>query len=232
MSEPDPTPTDPAPPVVPPVAPPATAGVPWLRITQTVVAMAVIAGLDLLAGMQVEYGAVFSKATAHALDLSEIIGVIGFVVIALVAVGVGIRHGERAVLQTFLVFTAFATIHVIANIAALVITARVRHDTYLWGMWDAGAAYLMIVAVFTGWYWLADQLIPGGAFEFPAPENGPAPTPNLVDYVFISFNTNATFGPTSESVMSRRVKVLMMLQTTCSLVILLVLVARVVGLRR
>lgn len=49
--------------------------------------------------------------------------------------------------------------------------------------------------------------------------------------MFIAFNTNATFGPTVETVTSRRVKVLMMLQTMCSLVVLVVLVARMVSLK-
>ncbi|MEY4338463.1 MAG: hypothetical protein RLZ14_313 [Actinomycetota bacterium] len=53
--------------------------------------------------------------------------------------------------------------------------------------------------------------------------------PTLIDYAFISFNTNATFGPTSETVVSRRVKLVMMFQTSLSLLVLLVLVARLVG---
>ena len=41
---------------------------------------------------------------------------------------------------------------------------------------------------------------------------------------------NATFGPTSETVVSRRVKLVMMAQTSLSLLVLLVLVARLVGI--
>lgn len=54
--------------------------------------------------------------------------------------------------------------------------------------------------------------------------------PTFIDYFFISFNTNATFGPTSETVVSRRVKLVMMAQTSLSLLVLLVLVARLVGI--
>ncbi|CAB4984638.1 unannotated protein [freshwater metagenome] len=53
--------------------------------------------------------------------------------------------------------------------------------------------------------------------------------PKFIDYAFISFNTNATFGPTGETVVSRRVKLVMMFQTSLSLLVLLVLVARLVS---
>ena len=73
-------------------------------------------------------------------------------------------------------------------------------------------------------------MIEGGAFLFPVREGTTDHQPNVVDYLFIAFNTNSTFGPTSEDVVSRRVKALMMYQTVLSLAILLVFVARIVGL--
>ena len=110
------------------------------------------------------------------------------------------------------------------------LTARVRNDKYLWGLADVGAAYIAIAAVFTGWYWLLDGIIPGGAFVFPGRGGEDLQRPTFIDYFFISFNTNATFGPTSETVVSRRVKLVMMAQTSLSLLVLLVLVARLVGI--
>jgi hypothetical protein len=201
-----------------------------MRLAEAIIGIIGIIVLDLLAGMQIEYGAVFSANVSRSLDAAETIGAIGFGLIIVAAVIAGIRHRDRVVLQIFVVFLGFATLHVVANVFALVVTATVRNNSYLWGVWDVGAAYLMIVAVFTGWYWVADELIADGAFDFPVPASGKEMKPNLVDYLFIAFNTNATFGPTSETVVSRRVKVLMMLQTVCSLVVLLVLVARIVGL--
>ncbi|MFM8303677.1 MAG: hypothetical protein ACKOA9_05175 [Actinomycetota bacterium] len=200
------------------------------RLAEIILGMAMIVVLDLFAGLQIEYGAVFSAGVERTLSLAEDIGAAGFVVLVIAALIAGIRHEQRTVLKIFVVFLVFATIHLLANVFALVVTAHVRDDSYLWGVWDVGAAYLMIVAVFTGWYWVADELIAGGAFDFPVPADREAEPPNLIDYVFIAFNTNATFGPTSETVVSRKVKVLMMLQTVCSLVVLLVLVARIVGL--
>jgi hypothetical protein len=153
-----------------------------------------------------------------------------FVVVAVAGTVAGLRHDGRRMLRWFVVYLAVATIHVVVNIGALLSTAHVRDNDYLWGVWDVGAAYMMIVAVFTGWYWACDLLTPGGAFEFPSRLEEHLPPPNLVDYLFIAFNINATFGPTAETVRSRTVKLLMMLQASCTLVILLVFVARVVGI--
>ena len=95
----------------------------------------------------------------------------------------------------------------------------------------APAGIVRISTATTNDYWVADHLIEGKAFEFPETKGRPHRPPDLIDYLFIAFNTNATFGPTTEAVISRRVKALMMLQTVCSLLVLMVLVARVVGLR-
>ena len=210
---------------------PRPAPTPWARVFEMVGSMILIGALDLVAGLQIEFGSVFSPGVSDALDLTEEVGSIAFLVIAAVAVVAGLRYGERAVLRVFVVFLAFATVQVIANVFALIASSQFRDNSYLWGVWDVGAAYLMIVAVFTGWYWVADHLIEGKAFEFPETKGRPHRPPDLIDYLFIAFNTNATFGPTTEAVISRRVKALMMLQTVCSLLVLMVLVARVVGLR-
>ena len=153
-----------------------------------------------------------------------------FIVVAVAAIVAGLRYGEHAVERVFVVFLTFATLQVIANIFALIASSEFRDNSYLWGVWDVGAAYALIVAVFTGWYWVADHLLPNGAFEFPEVKGRPHRHPDVIDYLFIAFNTNATFGPTTEAAISRRVKALMMLQTVCSLLVLMVLVARVVGL--
>lgn len=129
-------------------------------------------------------------------------------------------------------FLVAATVQVVLNIALLVSGGRPRHESLVWGLCVLGGAYLLVVAVFSGWYWLYDHTTPGGAFDFPEAEVLPNFRPNLIDYIFIAFNTNSTFGPTAELIKSRHVKVLMMLQTALSLAILLVFVARLTGLTK
>jgi hypothetical protein len=205
--------------------------IPLRRLLEVVGSMLLIGVLDLLAGAQIEFGSVFTPGVTDFLEQTEVIGSIVFPVIAIAAVVAGLRYGEHAVLRVFVVFLVFATLQVVANIFALIASSQFRDNSYLWGVWDVGAAYSMIVAVFTGWYWAADHLIAAGAFEFPETKGRPHRPPDIIDYLFIAFNTNATFGPTTEAVVSRRVKALMMLQTVCSLLVLMVLVARVVGMR-
>jgi uncharacterized membrane protein len=54
-------------------------------------------------------------------------------------------------------------------------------------------------------------------------------SPGFVDYLFLAFNTNTAFSPTDTAVLSRRAKVLMMVQALLSLLILAVLVSRAVN---
>ena len=199
-----------------------------LKLLAGMVAIFVIA---LVAGVEIDYATAFHRDVEVVLRLLQVVGVVVIVGTAVAAVFYGARRDHHGLLRAFLVYLVVATVQIVGNIAGLLDRAHVRHSNYLWGVWDVGACYLMIVAVFTGWYWVADQLTPGGAFDFPRQEGRPAERPRLVDYLFIAFNVSSTFGPTSEAVMSRKVKVLMMFQTACSLVVLLVLVARVVGLQ-
>ena len=56
----------------------------------------------------------------------------------------------------------------------------------------------------------------------------PTDAPRWIDYLFLSFNTQTTFGPTVEAIRTRPVKILIMLQTSLSLIVLVVLVARII----
>ena len=185
--------------------------------------------LDLLAGVAIEYGSVFSKTTTlilNGLDVALVVAFLATIAFVIVASMVGRDHLRQ---RALIVYLFVATLQVIAAVAALVVTGRVRNDEYLWSLVDVGAAYIAIAAVFTGWYWLLDGIVPGGAFVFPGRGGEDLVRPKFIDYAFISFNTNATFGPTGETVVSRRVKLVMMFQTSLSLLVLLVLVARLVS---
>jgi hypothetical protein len=54
-------------------------------------------------------------------------------------------------------------------------------------------------------------------------------SPGFVDYLFLAFNTSTAFSPTDTAFLSRRTKVLMMVQALLSLVILAVLVGRAIN---
>jgi hypothetical protein len=54
--------------------------------------------------------------------------------------------------------------------------------------------------------------------------------PGYLDYLFLSFSTSSTLGPTETLPLTRPVKVLMILQVSISLLVLVVLAARAIGL--
>jgi len=54
----------------------------------------------------------------------------------------------------------------------------------------------------------------------------PAWFPTFLDYLFFSFNTSTAFSPTDTTVLSRRGKLLMMTESTVSLAIIVILLAR------
>jgi uncharacterized membrane protein len=56
-----------------------------------------------------------------------------------------------------------------------------------------------------------------------------SPQPQLVDYLFLAFTSSSTFGPTDTLLMARCAKVLMILQSSLSLIIFGGIVARAVG---
>jgi uncharacterized membrane protein len=108
---------------------------------------------------------------------------------------------------------------------------------------DAVLIWVSTVVTFAVWYWEIDG---GGPTErtmdshasedflFPqmAQEDGKRAigwAPSFLDYLFVAVNTSAAFSPTDTSILSRRVKVLTVLQSVLSLVVVIVLVGWAVG---
>jgi hypothetical protein len=108
------------------------------------------------------------------------------------------------------------------------------------------------VLVFASWYWRLDAGGPGardlrdahteGAFLFPqmtlpqplaasmrASHGGRAWSPRFVDYLFLAFTASTAFSPTDVPVLSRWAKVLMMVQTSISLMTIALLAARAIN---
>ena len=65
---------------------------------------------------------------------------------------------------------------------------------------------------------------------FPQDQDGASGwSPNFVDYLFLAFNQSTAFGLTDTSVMSKRAKILSMIQVLFSLLIIAVVLARATG---
>ena len=114
---------------------------------------------------------------------------------------------------------------------------------------SAPSLWITNILVFALWYWRLDaggpyqrDKRPGhseGAFLFPQMtmsketlrEAGQQDwSPNFIDYLFLAFNTSTAFSPTDAPVLARWAKVLMMLQSLLSLLIIALLAARAVNI--
>ncbi len=106
---------------------------------------------------------------------------------------------------------------------------------------DAAILWISNILVFGLWYWELDG---GGPlkrhqtghkatdFMFPQQTSGDAKgwAPHFIDYVFLAFNTATAFSPTDTAPLSRAAKVLMMIESLISLVVVAGLAARAVNI--
>ena len=105
---------------------------------------------------------------------------------------------------------------------------------------DATLIWVINVVTFALWYWEIDG---GGPlmrkvrphepkdFLFPQQASGEPEkwSPRFLDYLFLAFNHSTAFSPTDTAVLSRRVKVLVMIQATLALMSVAVLVAKAIN---
>lgn len=151
-----------------------------------------------------------------------------FIIISVVLIAAVIGGWHRLLPWLVGIYLGFSVVQVMVNVGSLVLTAHLQEGVGLTGLWDVAAVYTMSVLVFTFVYAALDVNARGGAFIWPARDGEAPPTPTLVDYMFIALNTNSTYGPTSETVMSRPTKLVMALQVVMAIVMLAVLIARAV----
>jgi hypothetical protein len=109
---------------------------------------------------------------------------------------------------------------------------------------DALNIWATNVIVFSLWYWELDRGGPSidrmgrrGPSEFlfpqtmlPAGTVGADAAPGFIDYLFLSFNTSTAFSPTDTVPLTVRMKLLMMLEATVSLLTLALVAARAVNI--
>jgi uncharacterized membrane protein len=136
----------------------------------------------------------------------------------------------------------FVTVAVVVSTVLLVSSALSAGTSAPALLRDAALLWIINVATFSVWYWETDGGGPARRrreghrsrdFLFPQMNLGGGVargwSPNLLDYLFLAFNTSTAFSPTDTAVLSRQAKVLTMLQALLSLVILAVLVSRAIN---
>ena len=153
------------------------------------------------------------------------------------------RHGLDQALGYGI--SVVVTLALVASLGSLVFVLESQQQPPPELLRSACILWVTNILVFALWYWRLDAGGPhardtrgahtAGAFFFPqmmqgAPKEDRNWTPNFVDYLFLAFCTSTAFSPTDTPVLTRWAKVLTMLQASFSLVCIIVLAARAVGM--
>jgi hypothetical protein len=172
-------------------------------------------------------------------------------VLALLIPGIVSHHTGRHRLNMIFGFAvdALLTLGLIISVILLINALPAGKQSPQELLLSAAALWSTNILVFALWYWRLDaggpyqrDKIPGhseGAFLFPQMtlskealrESGQQNwSPNFVDYLFLAFNTSTAFSPTDVPALARWAKILMMLQSLLSLLIIALLAARAVNI--
>ncbi len=144
---------------------------------------------------------------------------------------------------------AVLTVGLIISVILLIGALPEHKESPLELLLSAASLWATNILVFALWYWRLDAGgphqrdriggYPEGAFLFPQMTMSKEAlttagqqdwSPNFVDYLFLAFNASTAFSPTDAPVLARWAKVLMMLQSLLSLLIIALLAARAVNI--
>ena len=171
------------------------------------------------------------------------------IVVLLVPSVVSHRVGKQSVNRILgIMISAITTLALIASLILLVRALPAHRESPLQLLRSGGLLWLTNVIVFALWYWRLDGGGPtlrqkekkfgSTSFLFPQmqiPHDERAQfecvrwRPRFVDYLFVAFTQSSTFGPTDAPLLARWAKVLAMVQILISLSIVVLLIARGVG---
>ena len=158
------------------------------------------------------------------------------VLVMLVPIFYARQRGLRA-LARFLGWglVTLSTVVVASSVVRLIVALPVE-QTPGQALLNSGLVWFTNAATFALWYFEIDSGGPDKRkrdghstydFMFPQDQDDTSTwSPNYVDFLFLAFTTNLTFGPTDTAVLSRRAKVLTMIQSLLSVLIIAVVVAR------
>jgi hypothetical protein len=147
------------------------------------------------------------------------------------------------------VVSSLLTIGLIASVILLVKALPSHRQSPVALMRSAASLWFTNVLVFALWYWRLDAGGPHGRGSRRTPEDGaflfPQMTmsleerraigqamwsPSFLDYLFLAFNTSTAFSPTDTPPLTSWAKLLMMVQSIISLMVLALLAARAVNI--
>jgi len=174
-------------------------------------------------------------------------GLIGLLVIATIVAHRARHHHVDRILGYAV--SSLITIQMIVSVVLLVRALPRHRESPTELLISATSLWITNILVFALWYWRLDAGGPhgresrsrhaAGAFLFPQmtilPESKTTSgferwSPTFVDYLFLAFTTSTAFSPTDVLPLARWAKLLMMLQSAISLIVLVLLAARAVNI--
>jgi hypothetical protein len=210
----------------------------WPSVVAVLVAIALYVSLpgEIISG---SYASTFFRVIVPLVELALLIPL---------AVTAPHRHvyesGRRRLAAITLtgIVTAANTAALVFLVHFLVTGANVQGRPLLLG---GAQIWVTNVIVFTLWFWELDGGGPPSRLRDPDgprdfafvqmtdPEvSAPGWRPHFVDYLYVSFTNSSAFSPTDTMPLSRQAKLLMMLESTVSLLTLLLVAARAVNILR
>lgn len=149
---------------------------------------------------------------------------------------------KRYFMIPFFALLAFLTLYIFTNLYLVIIDPHVNDNGAVILM-DAAMIWVVSLLVFSLWYWTLDRggpiarvlgnnkkmdlLFPQTQTKVPGWEEW---KPHYIDYVFFSFFTSTGFSPADTLPLSRKVKFLMMVEASVSLIIIGMVASRAISL--
>jgi hypothetical protein len=153
------------------------------------------------------------------------------------------RRSYRLMRIAFDVTLVLTIIALLVNVVGLVVCLFDKQDNPAFLLLSSALVYLENVAVFAAFYWRFDHphqhrmaageathpgiLFPHNTMAFKSLQGW---CPGFVDYLFLSFNTSSTFGPTLPVPLRGPIQIGMMVQVAIAMAVLVMLAARAIGL--
>jgi hypothetical protein len=178
------------------------------------------------------------------LDLASL--VVPLIVVAVLIVPLTLASmRERHDLRRRLAFAALAVLTIAVALSAVFLIRQLYYGVIAAPSLLGGSAAIWAanLGTFALWYWEIDGGGPSKRrrdghistdFLFPQLQVGDGTSshgwwPGFLDYLFVAFNASTAFSPTDTLILSRRAKVLMMVQATISFVTVIVIAARAIN---
>lgn len=189
----------------------------------------------LLMQSEISYNTAYGALAGSLPDLDDSIlpaaGLVLRAMIALVLVVLWLLNRKRALFRVIIAATGLLTLGLIMNLTSLIfVLFGLRPQIVRELLADVVLMAIANILIYSIWYWIIDP--PGveedphedAAWDFLFPQRaGVVPRyeawlPRYSDYLYLAFTTSFAFSPTDTLPLTRRAKMLMLLQASVSLI--------------